>query len=73
VARFYFNVTNGRPYTDTDGLELPNLAAARAEAVGFAQDLMRREPARREWSSWAIRVTDEARRVVLDLAFSEAV
>jgi hypothetical protein len=73
VARFYFNIINGRPFKDTDGLELPDLAAARAEAIGFARDLMLRQPARREWSSWAIQVTNEVRTVVLKLAFSEAV
>lgn len=73
MARYYFSITNGLPFNDTDGLELPDLAAARTEAIGFARDLMLMEPARREWSSWAVQVTDELRTVVLNLAFSEAV
>ena len=72
MARYYFSIANDHPFNDTDGLELPDLAAARTEAIGFARDLILREPARREWSSWAIQVTDEARIVVLILAFSEA-
>lgn len=73
MARYYFSITNGHPFNDTDGLELRDLAAARTEAIGFARDLMLMEPARREWSSWAIQVTDELQTVVLNLAFSEAV
>jgi hypothetical protein len=72
MPRYYFSVTNGRPFNDTDGLELPDLAAVRQEALGFARDLIRMEPERQDWSSWAVRVTDEAQRSVLDLSFSEA-
>ena len=72
MPRFYFNLTNGRPFSDTDGLELPDLAAVREEAIGFARDLIRMEPERRDWSSWAVRVTDCADKSVLDLLFSEA-
>ena len=72
MARYFFSITNCRPFDDTDGLELPNLASARAEAVGFARDLMRMEPERREWSSWAVCVTDETQKPVLKLGFMEA-
>ncbi|HEX3496642.1 MAG TPA: hypothetical protein VHT02_05635 [Methylocella sp.] len=72
MALYYFSIANDHRFNDTDGLELPDLAAVRAEAIGFARDLMLMEPARREWSSWAIQVTDEARIMVLNLAFSEA-
>ena len=60
MPRYYFSITNGRPFNDMDGLELPDLAAARQEAIGFARDLIRMEPERRDWSSWAVRVTGEA-------------
>ena len=72
MPRYYFSLTNGRTFNDTDGLELPDLAAARKEAIGFARDLIRMKPERRDWSSWAVRVTDEAQRLVLDLSFSQA-
>jgi hypothetical protein len=45
------------------------LNAARAEAIGFAGDLMRMEPDRRDWSDWVVRVTDEARNQLFDLPF----
>jgi hypothetical protein len=73
MVRYYFSVTNGRPFNNTDGLELPDLESARAEAVGFARDLMRMEPARQDWSSWVIQVTDERQRVVFNLAFTEVI
>jgi hypothetical protein len=72
MPRYFFSLSNGRPFNDTDGLELPDLAAARQEAIGFARDLIRMEPERRDWSSWVVRVTDCADRSVFDLLFSEA-
>jgi hypothetical protein len=72
MPRYYFSVTNGRPFNDTDGLELPDLTAVREEALGFAQDLIRMELERRDWSAWTVRVTDEAQTSVLDLSFLEA-
>jgi hypothetical protein len=72
MPRYYFSVTNGRPFNDTDGLELPDLAAARQEALGFARDLIRMEPEQRDWSSWTVCVTDEAQTSVLELSFLEA-
>ena len=72
MPRYYFSVTNGRPFNDTDGLELPDLAAVRKEAIGFARDLIRMEPERRDWLTWAVCVTDSAEKSVLNLLFSEA-
>jgi hypothetical protein len=71
MTRYFFSVSNCRSFNDTDGLELPDLPAARAEAIGFARDLMRMEPERREWSSWAVCVTDETHKPVLKLGFRE--
>lgn len=72
MYRFYFSITNGRPFNDIDGLELPDLAAVRTEAIGFARDLMRISAQRQEWSHWAIRVTDDHDSLVLNLPFAEA-
>jgi hypothetical protein len=73
MPRYYFSLTNGRSFNDVDGLELPGADAARAEAIGFAQDLMRMEPGRRDWTGWTVHVTDDAKRQVFDLAFPEAI
>ena len=73
MIRYFFSIIGGRPFNDIDGLELPDIEAARAEANGLARDLMRMEPERQDWSSWAIQVTDEKHKVIINLDFSEAV
>jgi hypothetical protein len=73
MPRYYFSLANGRPFDDVDGLELPDIEAARTEAIGFAGDLMRMEPERRDWSQWIVRVTDEDRNQVFDLPFPKIV
>jgi hypothetical protein len=72
MPRYYFHVTNKRPFEDIDGLELSDLEEVREEAAGLARDLMRMESSRRDWSHWAVRVTDEATKPVLNLAFADA-
>ena len=51
--------------------ELPDITAVREEAVGFARDMMRMEPDRRDWSSWVVLVTDDANQCVLNVEFSD--
>jgi hypothetical protein len=72
MPRYYFSLSNGRCFEDTDGLELPDLAAAREEANGFARDLMRMEPSQRDWLSWSVRVTGEDQQHLFDLPFLDA-
>ncbi|HEY8006959.1 MAG TPA: hypothetical protein VIE66_09240 [Methylocella sp.] len=73
MIRYFFSIIGGRPFNDIDGLELPDIEAARVEAKGLACDLMRIEPERQDWSSWSIHVTNENHEDIFDLAFSEAV
>jgi hypothetical protein len=73
MTRYYFSLKNGKPFDDVDGLELPDVDAARKEAIGFARDMMRMEPERRDWSSWVVCVTDDAQQCVLKLNFADAV
>ena len=72
MPRYYFSIANDRNFDDTDGLELSDLAAAREEAGGFARDMMRREPERRDWVSCIVRVTGEDRQHLFDLSFPDA-
>jgi hypothetical protein len=72
MQRYYFSITNEPPFNDIDGLELPDLGAARTEAIGLARDLMRHSLHPRGWSHGAIRVTDDSQRLVLNLPFAEA-
>lgn len=72
MARYYFSFDNGRSFDDVDGLELSDMAEVRMEAIGFARDLMRLEPLRRDWSRWVVRVTDDDQKSVFNLPFPEA-
>ncbi|WP_438617100.1 DUF6894 family protein [Methylobacterium brachythecii] len=36
MPRYFFNLYDGVVRSDLDGIDLPNLGAARLEAVGFA-------------------------------------
>ena len=72
MPRYYFSITSEQPFDDIDGLELPDLAAAREEAIGFALDLMRMEPRRHDWLGWVVRVTGEDQQHLFDLPFSDA-
>jgi hypothetical protein len=72
MPRYFYSLKNGRRFDDVDGLEMPDLHAAREEAVGFARDMMRMEPGRRDWTGWIVCVTDEAQRCVFKVAFVDA-
>ena len=70
MPRFFFSLNNGRPYTDVDGLDLPHIEAARAEAIAFARDIMRLQPDRRDWSDWIVEVTDGSAKPLFNMPFS---
>jgi hypothetical protein len=72
MPRYYFNIVDGRRFDDAEGLELPDTAAARAEAVAIARDLMRIDPTRTDWSEWLVQVTNEHRQIAFDLLFRDA-
>jgi hypothetical protein len=71
VPRYYFSIANGR-FNDIDGLDLPDLAAAREEAGGFARDLIGMKPIRHDWVDWVVRVTDKDQKHLFDLPFLDA-
>jgi len=73
MARYFFSLRDGRVFEDVDGLDLADLGEARAEAIGFARDLIRLEPQRRDWSRWFVRVTDEDRQLVFEVPFSDVI
>jgi hypothetical protein len=56
---YYFNLCFGeRMLPDEEGMELPDRAAAREEALAVVRDLSDREDGRR-WASWFLEVADE--------------
>ena len=56
---YYFHLSFGeRMLPDEEGMQLPNRAAAREEALAVIEDLSDRAAGRR-WASWFLDVTDE--------------
>ncbi len=75
MPRFYFHVCNGNGFTeDEDGRELPDLEAARAEAIRAARDIMASDvrSGMLDLSSF-IEIEDEGRQLRHTLGFEEAV
>jgi Domain of unknown function (DUF6894) len=63
MPRYFFHLSFGqRTISDEDGVDLPNRAAARDEALAVVRDLAdpehRGNP--RRWASWFLEVADEA-------------
>ena len=74
MPRFYFNVYDDVVATDEEGVTLPNLDAARRQALAGARALMAEQVThgylvRTHW----IDVLDEAGTVVLHLPFADAI
>lgn len=70
MPRYFFNVEDGTNIPDETGIELPDLAAVRREAVRFSGALLV-ETKVDFWNGgrWIMRVQDEAGRDVLSLQF----
>lgn len=74
MPRYFFNVYDDVVTIDEEGLELPNIEAARLVALAGARDLMM-EQVKHGYlalSHW-IDVVDEQGAVIYHLTFSEAV
>jgi hypothetical protein len=55
VPRFYFHTEDGRPLRDREGVELPDLAAARREAARALGEMLK-ERADEFWSDGLLRM-----------------
>lgn len=57
---FYFNVRDGRTMLDDVGTELPNLAAAREQAIRTSGEILRDGASPAMWAGqpWSMWVTD---------------
>jgi hypothetical protein len=74
MTRFYFHFArDGDEFEDAEGADLPDLAAARKQALDAVRDVKRSRFARYgpDWSGWSVRVSDEAGTDVLTVPFSE--
>ena len=75
MPRFYFHISNGHGFIeDEEGVELPDEAAARSQALAAARDVMASDlrEGRLDLTSF-IEVEDEAHRLLLTLTFADAV
>lgn len=63
MPRFHFHVHDERDFLDPDGIELPDEAAARIEAVRLAGGILRDEASHVvRAGAWNLEVTDAAGR-----------
>jgi Domain of unknown function (DUF6894) len=75
MPRYYFNLEDGKRLLDDEGLDLPDLDAARKEALRASNELLRAGPKGDFWngSYWRMWVTDEPNgegRTIFTLRFS---
>jgi hypothetical protein len=63
MPRYHFNLEGAQPYRDAEGVELPDLDAACAEAVRFAGELLADEARRCEDPELTVLVTEGGRTV----------
>ncbi|CAN5440093.1 hypothetical protein BH10PSE12_BH10PSE12_38460 [soil metagenome] len=70
MPRYHFHVKDGQDYQDLQGTLLPDLAAARREALRFTGALLGEEVNQFwEGTTWAMIVTDDKGNVLFNLAF----
>ncbi|WP_095425364.1 DUF6894 family protein [Bradyrhizobium ottawaense] len=60
MPRFHFHILDGKALTDHEGLELPDIAAIRCEAIQFAGAVLRDHRADDIWpvEPWQMVVND---------------
>jgi hypothetical protein len=75
MARYYLNIRNGGGYVeDMEGQELPDLAAARLQAIEGVRSVLSEEARQGEIDlSGSIEIADQAGNILLILPFSDAV
>jgi len=62
MPRFFFHLTDGkRTFTDADGVELKDTAAARAHLISHIRELRGTlsENGIHDWSEWSVILSDE--------------
>ena len=72
MPRYFFNVLNDVKTQDFDGMDLPNLEAARVEAQKDVDDikLSHFDSLGPPWSSWTIEICDRDGALLLVVPFS---
>lgn len=70
MPRYFFHLEDGKRIPDDEGTELPDLQAARSQAVQLAGAMLNDHP-EEFWNSreWRLVVTDDKRRILFALSF----
>jgi hypothetical protein len=73
VARYYFHLVSPHEVIlDDEGVEVTDLAEARAEALKTIDELRRESPSAAEgWEGWRLDVADAAGSVVFSISLDE--
>jgi hypothetical protein len=71
MGRYFFDIRDGRDFSDEKGSEWPDLAAVRIEAARYSAEVLKEMP-ERFWHAeqWTMSVFDEHRKPVFTLKFS---
>jgi len=72
MPRYFFDVMNDVKATDADGVDLPNLEAARGEAQKDIDDIIASHFSTlgSNWSKWSIEICDRDGLLLLTVPFS---
>jgi hypothetical protein len=71
MPRFFFHIVDGQFMVDADGVDLPDMAAVRTEAIAAAGAILK-DAGQKGWTGdeWQMHVVDDNKTTVLKLAFS---
>ena len=72
MPRFFFNIHDGQDLLDSEGTELPDLAAVRREAIQTSARVLKDSADYWDGTEWRMVVKDEAGQLVLRLTFAAA-
>ena len=70
MAKYFFDITDGKIVVDISGLDLPDIAAVRAHAISLSSGLLSsNSPAFWRGEEWLIEAKDDIGVVLFTLAF----
>ena len=72
MPRYFFHFSDGKhTFTDSTGIELNGIAAARAHATNHIRDMRTAVPDGRlqDWSGWKMIVIDEKGKTIFKIGF----
>jgi hypothetical protein len=72
MPRYFFNIQDGKTILDDEGIELPDLDSARAQAVTSSGEMLRDGASSALWNgtAWKMWVTGEDKKTLFTLNFS---